>query len=622
MLKSHKFWFWNVVIGQTMLVLATFWRLITEGQRYLFMDSYDGMRNYFAYHNYIHQGKTKDFFLFQNMNYPFGDYILYTDNTPLLAVIIKWFSENIYDISHFSLSIFHWFYTFTIVLSSIFLYLIGKHFIKTKWLLAFFSLTIPWITPQLLRLNIGHFSLALSCCVLAVLYGLVRLYYNYHQDKKIVWSIIGIIMAVVLSSFLHMYFLVINGFVIGYFCLIWALVNWKNKIDFAKMIGFAFFIPATALGIVLSIVRNIDTYYHLRRETAEGFGYSVWQMTLDALYVPHNFSTVPSFLSSSVDFPSYEGVGYIGAFALYGLGLYVIFLIINLIRTRLLKTESLVNVAPRTNKNHPLIFTLSITGILCLWISFGIKALFFNGTLRFDNWLNPLYFLVKLFDQVSQFRAMARFNWVFFFTINIFVLYQLDNYWQHYNKKWFAKILVTALCTMLLIDAMDSMKYQYVHTKTLNPLTTTESLKTLETLITDVDVSKYQAILPLPYYHSSCEDYNYTINPNDKWATQTYQLTSLTGLPLVASQTARSPVQPTYDLFDLFLKNEIPKAISDRLSNKPILVIINNAKYAWDNVPTLEPAKTVFNNGKTFPQKKNMKKLKEYQEWTVYEWNI
>lgn len=619
--KLHKFWFWNVLIAQTALVVATFWRLIIDGQRYLFMDSYDGMRNYFAYHNFINQGKTNDFFLFNNMNYPFGDYILYTDNTPLLAVIVKWFSENIYDISNFSLSIFHWFYVFSIVLSSAFLYLIGKRFIKTKWLLALFSIAVPWITPQLLRFNIGHFSLALSCCILAVLYGLVRLYFNYKSDKKVIWSIVGIITAVVLSSFLHMYFLVINGFLIGYFCLIWAMLNWKSRIDFAKIIGFALLIPLTALGVVLTIVRNIDTYYHLRHETAEGFGYSVWQMTLDALYVPHNFSTVPSFLSSSMEFQSYEGVGYIGAFALYGLATYILFLIINLIRTRLLNLESLINVASKTDKNRHLIFIISITGILCLWISFGVKALFFNGTLRFDNWLNPFYFLVKLFDQVTQFRAMGRFSWIFFFTINIFILYKIDKYWHFYNKKWLPKILLFVLCAMLSIDAIDSMVNQNKRARGLNPLTEVKYLKTAETLIADIDIDKYQAILPLPYYHSSCEDYHYTINPNDKWATQTYQFTTLTGLPLMASQTARSPVQPTYELFELFLKDGIPKAISERLTDQSILVILNNEEYAWDNPPTLEPGITVFENGRDFPQKKNMKKLKDFHHWTVYEWN-
>ena len=283
--------------------------------------------------------------------------------------------------------------------------------------------------------------------------------------------------------------------------------------------------------------------------------------------------------------------------------------------------QNLVNITPRTDKNRQLIFILSITGILCLWISFGVKALFFNGTLRFDNWLNPFYFLVHLFDQVTQFRAMGRFNWVFFFTINIFILYQIDKYWYFYNKKWLAKILVITLCAVLSMDAIDSMINQNLRARGLNPLTEAKYLKTLERLISDIDIDKYQAILPLPYYHSSCEDYHYTINPNDRWATQTYQLTTLTGLPLMASQTARSPVQPTYELFELFLKDEIPTAISERLTKQPILVIVNNAEYAWKDVPTLEPAKMVFENGKDFPEKKKMKKLKEYQEWTVYEWN-
>jgi len=303
------------------------------------------------------------------------------------------------------------------------------------------------------------------------------------------------------------------------------------------------------------------------------------------------------------------------------LAFYLVFLIINLIRTRLLNYKSLLNVT-KTDKNRQLIFIISITGILCLWVSFGVKALFFNGNLRFDNWLNPFYFLVKIFDQVTQFRAMGRFNWVFFLTINIFILYKIDSYWHFYNKKWLPKILIVALCAMLSIDAVDSMINQNLRGRGLNPLTEAKYLATLKKLTRNIEVEKYQAILPLPYYHSSCEDYNYTINPNDKWAIQTYQLTTLTDLPLMASQTARSPVQPTYELFDMFLNEEIPKAVSERLTNQPILVILNNAEYAWNNPPTLEPGISVFESGKKFPQKKNMKKLKEYQEWTVYEWNM
>ena len=115
-LKTHLFWFWSAVIAQTIMVIIGFYNLVTDGQRRLFMDAYDGMRNYFAYNDYITQKNTGNYFLFEKMNYPFGDYIFYTDNTPLLAVLVKWFSNNIYDVSDYSLQIFHWFFTFIQVL--------------------------------------------------------------------------------------------------------------------------------------------------------------------------------------------------------------------------------------------------------------------------------------------------------------------------------------------------------------------------------------------------------------------------------------------------------------------------------------------------------------------------
>lgn len=613
-LSSHKYWLCSVVITQFVLVISSFKYVITQGQRYIFMDSYDGMRNHFAYHNYINQGKSDDFFLFKNMNYPFGDYILYTDNTPLLAALVKWFSENIYDVSDYSLFIFHWFFTFTIILSSVILYLIGKNLMKTKWLIALFSLTLPWITPQLERLHIGHFSLALSCCIFAVVYGLICLYRNYNNQKSIVLPIIGIISTVVISTFLHAYFLILNGFLIGYFCLFWALMNWKKRIDFAKISGMGLLIPLACLGIAMGIIRSIDTYYPFRKKGANGFYFSEWQLKLDSIYTEHKYSTISSYLKTTLNL-HYESIGYIGAFALYGFTLFFIIFAANKFRKRMFKNYLL------DNQTGKLVLLLSLSGFACLWIAFGHYAYFFNQKIQFDNWLNPLYFLVKIFKEVTQFRCMGRFNWMFFITINIFVFYILDRYLQTHRDNRYAFAMATVLCLMLCMDTYDSIHRLHGLSKTLNPLTEDSRLQNLRQLTSGINTSKYQAILPLPYYHSSCEDYDYTIDANDKWCTQTFQLATITDLPLMASKMGRTPLNQTHALLDIFINYKIPELVASKLTEQPILVVVNTADYAW-NVNVREPANTAFKNGKNFPEKMQLQELKRQNEWILYEWMI
>ncbi len=56
----------------------------------------DGMKNYFTYLYHIKYDST--FWVFEGMNYPFGENIVFTDNQPLLSNIVKW----IYNITPMS----------------------------------------------------------------------------------------------------------------------------------------------------------------------------------------------------------------------------------------------------------------------------------------------------------------------------------------------------------------------------------------------------------------------------------------------------------------------------------------------------------------------------------------
>ena len=86
----QKNYFVGSLIVQCLLIFAVFHHIILEGEQYLFSNHHDGLKNYFTYYTYLLQAKHDNPFIYSGMNYPFGDYIFYTDNTPLFAFLIKW----------------------------------------------------------------------------------------------------------------------------------------------------------------------------------------------------------------------------------------------------------------------------------------------------------------------------------------------------------------------------------------------------------------------------------------------------------------------------------------------------------------------------------------------------
>lgn len=88
-------------------IFRAFGQLFTEPGQHLFMTSFEGMKNYFTFQSYLQQPFEKGLSWFGNMNYPFGDYIFYTDNTPLLAVGVKLFSHYVYDLTPYGLDVYH-----------------------------------------------------------------------------------------------------------------------------------------------------------------------------------------------------------------------------------------------------------------------------------------------------------------------------------------------------------------------------------------------------------------------------------------------------------------------------------------------------------------------------------
>ena len=86
-----------VLFIQTIIIIMVYLPFFNEGEVVLFNNTFDGLKNYFTYYTYLFQGDEISNSMYNQMNYPFYEYIFYTDQTPTFALPIKWFSDNILD---------------------------------------------------------------------------------------------------------------------------------------------------------------------------------------------------------------------------------------------------------------------------------------------------------------------------------------------------------------------------------------------------------------------------------------------------------------------------------------------------------------------------------------------
>lgn len=606
----------SALVLQTLLIFRAFGPLLTEPGQHLLVTGYDGLKNYFTFQAYLQQPAAAGFAWFGKMNYPFGEYIFYTDNTPLLAVLVRLWSRYVHNVTPYGLDIYHGLLLLGMLISTGLLVSILRRLLHHWLLVVVFAVLLPWLNPQLGRLVFGHFNLSYSFVILLAIWGLLRLYDKVQAGQPVGRLVASLIAAFTLIAFLHLYYLPLLGLLTASFFGTWRLPKgrWRQQPKLA-LVGAA--LSGLPLLISLAIIRSIDAFYKLRLADPTGFNYPAWKLQVSALVQRYSYQNVHFFIEP-VTPVSQESQAYLGAFALFGLtAALVAWLAARPATQRWWAAWSLT-------PERRFLGLLGIAALVGLLGSVG--TVYDIGDFHITNYLSPFFYLRKLTDNASHFRTVARFSWPFFWFVNLFVLVGLDN-WLRNGRPTFRWVLAAALVLLAYLDTRDTIKF-YRHSLQPNTLTNKEFQAEVDPLLGGIQPEAYQAILPVPFFHVGSEDMDLTLDDDDAHSRHSYQLGLRTNLPLMATKLSRTPPEHARLLRTIFdATGPAPELRKQLLANgKPILVLYDQSYYDGTNDlagrQTNPYAKKLVEAGAAFPANQHLTLLAESGKLRLYRWDV
>lgn len=588
-----------ILIAVNLLIACWAFRaFFVAPHNYMLENRYDGLKNHYTF-LYHQQSEDRSLLHFTGMNYPYGESVLYTDNSPLISVPLKLVGNILPVVKHNAQPIYIFIIICNFILAVVIAYLLIIKLTGNTIVASVCATLMVWLSPQFERISAGHYSLTFISLTLLIIYLTTKIWETNKEMKRMLLFSILLTITGYMSFFLHGYYIFLFGFWIGYFLLIGAILNKQYKLAVA-----AFTIPTLILALSFITLKLIDPSLNFRGDAVIGYGYYEWASRLECLI------TAPEKLSIKFPYrtgytPNYENAGYLGNAILYGIPLMLLALLVT-------KKRQDVPI-----KEVKLLVGLLVASILLLFISFGEKYYSGNGNLLFINKLNPVLYLRGVFPKFTHIRCPARFQWFFFIAMYTLLAVLVHKLLSKTKNSYSSILVVSVVAVIGAIDLHNSLKPYYENEWTHNNV--------FNSPVPHPDISrdKYDAILTIPFYHAGSTDINYTLETDEDFMANALQLSVQTGLPLMSCKMSRTPDYQAKTLINLFLTDTADKDLKQKLTGKRILVVKSNLVYA-DTLKTYKPkyapAYTAFAKGPEIVGKFNMDTLGTFGNFTYYKW--
>ncbi len=477
------------------------------------------------------------------MNYPYGEEISFTETPSLLSNPIRFVSRHLTDITASTVALINLSMLISVILASLFIFLIFAELGVAWWFGAPVAAGIALLSPQAGNMA-GLLALSWSFWIPLLVWMFIR----FERSRNIFYTLAigGITFA---AGLLHIYYIAIFLVVtVGYWFIRFYWYRKERTFWYRDIhhIFLQFVLPVLLLQFLTLIHSDVAD----RSAWPEGLYTHMAKPSL--LFLPHNqpWAWVGKVWGVAPAAP--ETAAYIGTAALVGL-LFALFLGIR----RLIKRAPVFSVTSDVTLN--VVFWVSLLSLL---FSFGLPMVL--GLKTLPDYLGPL----------RQVRDLSRFSWLFYYVFNIVLFTGIYTKAFTTGSHWYRKVIAFAAVSILLADA-----FFHQHTLSGRVLHSMESLyeryptKEVDAWLSETDVSSYQAIAPLPYFHTGSENIWLAGTPEVKDATMLLSLQ--TGLPTIAADLSRTSISQTFNLFALYTdplqRLELPDFLPDE---RPLLLMV------------------------------------------------
>jgi hypothetical protein len=534
-------WIALVLLLPAVIIHQYYAKVFTCPSCFQFLDTGDGLKNYYTFAwSVIHDSGWH----FTGMNYPYGEHVIYTDNQPLLALLLQWVHNHITPLDRHIIGIMNIMLLLSVYIGVLVSYKILRRWEVGRWWALATAICVCLFSPQIIRFG-GHYALGYVCFIpllILLLDLLVR-----GPGKRWIWSAcIGAL--IFCASLMHMYYLFLLAFTAGGFLLFYWLYYRKEKLN-RNAVSIALIAAIIIPGIMLVSIRKFTDPVTDRPLEPWGMEYHCVdpKTTFFSFIEPFDKGWMEFFKIGKPIIEKYAYVGFVGFLMLPAL---LIFLF-------------------KRRDDDP------ITPIIKTFLATGIIAWCMGAGVFYQFGLKPIWDAIPV---LKQFRGLGRFGMPFYYLYTLCMSYLLWKMYQRFRQHGLARpanyILIAALCVWAFevhLFLREQTKPIYHHNTSLSD--------NKEDYLPQLTAAGYtpddfQAILQLPLVAIGNENFGVT---RGFWAYRiAVHMSWETGLPMINYVMSRTSLSQGLDIIGLISSPYWPKERAKLFNEKPILLIVED----------------------------------------------
>lgn len=501
----------------------------------------DGLK---AYTNIAYHAKhDSSYTYFEGMNYPYGEHVAAAVTQPLISSTVKFISAHIVDISRYTPVILNFSLLLGLLLGAFFLYLCFRQLEVSIWWAVLVSIGMAFLSPQLNRF-VSHYGLAHIEVFPVLFYLLMRL----EREQRIGLSL-WIAVAVSVFSLIHFYYFAILAMTVS----LYFFVGFLRKPSVQRLLRYA-------LHFSLQIVLPLLFFYWWmyagdtiddRSEMPWGFFYfhSIWENVVTSDALPY-FQWIDEAIIS-IQEGAEEGEAYLGLVAAAG---FVVLL------GRWIGAGFRKPFVQVGGSLQPFLNKMMLAGFILLLLSFG-----------YPFTIPGLEWMLEYTGPFKQFRSVGRFNWPFYYMLNLVVFAELWHWAK--GRSWRMGLAVAAL----LLLGYESFTYATHKDLRLDEIKWFKPGHRF-TDIEGIAYDDFQAVVSAPHFNIGSDQFWY-LNPGNTMP-HTLILGVQAGLPTTSAALTRTSRSQTLKQIQLISEPyRVPAAFSDYPNDKPLLLLVSKRQF-------------------------------------------